>query len=253
MVTDADRAVLEFLAEHRIVRTNQVAQLLGVTYGAARRRLDRLGDKEYLSSKDPYKRQPPHHAITKQGLAVIGSSLPKPKLVHSEFRHDVGLAWLWLAAHAGAFGPLTAIHSERSMLSEDGRAGEDEERFGLRAVGFGPRGGALTHYPDLLLDTAAGHRVAVELELTTKGRARLDTIMRRYAADPRIDAVLYLVDNPGVEHAVRSAVARTGTSALVHVQMARWTEPVGASSHAPATRNAAARNLTARKSQEIAR
>jgi hypothetical protein len=147
------------------------------------------------------------------------------------------------------------------MRSQDGRGAE--ERFGLRAVGFGPRGGALTHYPDLLIDTAAGHRIAVELELTTKGRARLDTILRRYAADPRIDAVLYLVDDPQVARGVQSAVARTGTSALVHVQMARWTEAAGVAPRPPATRNPAARNPTARnpaarnpaarRSQELAR
>jgi hypothetical protein len=227
VVTDADRAVLEFLAEHRFARTNQVAALLGVASGTAGRRLSRLRADGYVESDGIYFRQPNHHLISRRGLAVLHSRLPPPKLDQAAYRHDVGLAWVWLAARAGAFGSLQAIHSEREMRSEDGRAADGEERFALQAAGFGRSGGRLTHYPDLLLETAGGHRVAVELELTGKSRARLEGIMRRYVAEPRIDAVLYIVDDARVAREVRNAAVRAGAGALVHVQSARWTERVG--------------------------
>jgi hypothetical protein len=242
VVTDADRAVLAFLAEHRFVRTNQVAALLGVTSGTAVQRLSRLRREGYIESDGIYFRQPNHHMITRHGLAVIDSRLPLPKFDQREYRHDVGVAYLWLAARAGAFGAVRAMHSDREMRSVDGRAADGVERFGLRTAGSGPKGGPLTHYPDLLLETAAGHRVAVELELTIKSRARLDGIIRRYAADRRVDAVLYLVDGPGVAREVTRAAARAGAADLVHVQAIRWTERAGARhGRAPVPRTAPAR------------
>jgi hypothetical protein len=242
VVTDADRAVLEFLAEHRFARTNQVAALLGVAPSTAAGRLTRLREGGYVESDGLYFRQPNHHAITRPGLAVIDSRLPVPKLDQMLYRHDVGLAWLWLAARDGVFGPQTAVHSERQMRSADGRATDGEERLGLRTVGWGPKGGPLTHYPDLLLQTAGGHRVAVELELTIKSRARLEQILTRYVADRRIDAVLYLVDDPSVAREVSRAAARAGATDLVHIQSVRWTERAGAPrGRAPMERAAPAR------------
>jgi hypothetical protein len=67
-----------------------------------------------------------------------------------------------------------------------------------------------------------GQRVAVELELTGKGRARRDKIMAGYAADPRIDAVLYLVDKPAIARAIQSSARAAGIADEVHVQAFRW-------------------------------
>jgi DNA-binding MarR family transcriptional regulator len=231
VLTEADRTTLEFLAEHRIARVNQIATLLDVTADAAGRRLRRLRASGYVSSQKLYGDQQRHFSITRTGLDVTASRLPVPTVDPMEYRHDIGLGWLWLAARAGAFGKLDAIHPERQMRSADRRAdaGPPAERFGLRAIGSGPNGGVLTHYPDLLLETASGHRVAVELELTAKGPRRLENILRRYLADRRIDAVLYLVDDPLLARHVESAAARVGASDLVHVQWARYTEPAGRS------------------------
>jgi hypothetical protein len=64
--------------------------------------------------------------------------------------------------------------------------------------------------------------VAVELELSSKGRARREGIIAGYGADPRVDAVLYLCDTTAVQRAIRSAAARVGVAPLVHVQRLRW-------------------------------
>ena len=73
-----------------------------------------------------------------------------------------------LAAHAGRFGGVRRVVSEREMRSGDGRAPAAQPRYGVRLGGVGPGGRDRLHYPDMVILTGTGHRVAFELELTTK-------------------------------------------------------------------------------------
>jgi hypothetical protein len=89
-------------------------------------------------------------------------------------------------------------------------------------VGQARRGRERTGYPDLLLIDRDGHRIAVELELSAKDRPRREKILAGYAADARIDAILYLVDRPAIGAAISASARRYGMSDLVHVQAVRW-------------------------------
>ena len=91
------------------------------------------------------------------------------------------------------------------------------EPLGIRLGGLGPGGKPRLHYPDLLVQTA-GCRVALELELSPKGRARREGILAGYGADRRIDAVFYLLESGAMAGAIRSAARRMGVAPLVHVQ-----------------------------------
>jgi hypothetical protein len=254
-LTEKDRTLLEFLAEHRIVRARHVQQLLGVSLRTAQRRLARLGAAGYLEIGQLYTRQPNHYLIKRRGLTAVDSRLSPPRLDQMKYRHDIGMAWIWLAAKTGAFGELTEMHSERQMRSDDARAAADPldngDRFGSRMLGWGPNDGEQIHYPDLVLHTATGHRVAVELELTGKSRARLERIIGRYAADPHVDAVLYLVDDGRRANEVITAARRLGASKMIHVQRARWSERVGpptaATSRTPARARPAPTQRTSRR------
>jgi hypothetical protein len=217
-LTERDRELLAFVAEHRLVLAEHVGALLGVSAATAYGRLRALSGAGLLTSKAIFHGRPGHYQITRQGLAAIDSSLPPPKLDVRGYDHDVGLAWLWLAAKGGAFGELRDIVSERQMRSSDGRPDRHGERFGVRLGGVGAGGRERLHYPDLVLDTASGHRVAVELELTGKGRTRRETILAGYGSDHRIDAVLYLVEDAALARSIRSSAARLGISSLIHVQ-----------------------------------
>jgi hypothetical protein len=92
----------------------------------------------------------------------------------------------------------------------------------VRLGGTGPGGRERLHYPDVLLVDPSGRRIAVELELTAKSRPKLDVILAGYAADPTVDAVLYLVDRRSVGKGVQAMAARLGISDLVHVQSVSW-------------------------------
>jgi hypothetical protein len=228
-ITDRDRALLSFIAQHRLVLTNHIRVLLSISHDAARARLRTLRAGGLLAGERFFHGQPPCWWITGKGLALIGSPLPPPRIDLSSYRHDVGLGWLWLAAEQGAFGPFRELVSERTMRSRDGARARElvdqdqlDDPFGVRLGGVGPAGRERLHYPDLLLITPDGGRIGFELELATKDRARRERILSGYGADPRFDLALYLADRPAVARAVEGSAARLGIGPMVHVQRVRW-------------------------------
>jgi hypothetical protein len=220
-ITDRDRELLAFAAEHRLVLGEHLEVLLGVSGRVALARLRALTRAGFLVRRAVFERGPAWHQVTRPGLAVIGSTLPTPREDLRSHDHDVGVAWLWLAARDGAFGPLEEVLAERRMRSRDAGRDPQAEPFGVRLGGAGPRGGERLHYPDLLLRTADGGRLALELELSPKGRARLETILAGYGADRRIDRVVYLVENRGLARKIASAARQVGVSDVVFIQPVR--------------------------------
>lgn len=232
-------------AEQRLILSAHAQVLLGVSASAASSRMRALARAGYLVQRRIFAGQPINYQITHRGLAAIDSPLPTPQLDLRAHAHDIGLAWVWLAARAGTFGPLKAVVSERTMRSLDGRGDHQTAPasgpLGVRLGGRGPRGQERLHYPDLLLITPDGRRIAVELELTAKGAARRERILAGYGADARVDAVLYLVDRPALATAIRSSARRLGISHHVHVQWVRQparpqARPVLTAQRAPAGR-----------------
>jgi hypothetical protein len=252
-----DIRVLEFLAEHRVAIDSQVQALLGCAPATAHRRLRQLARAGLVEREQVFAGHPAACRITGRGLGVLESRLPAPRVDLKGYRHDVGVAWLWLAAQNGGFGRLEAVVSERTMRSADRRrerpgiapVGEPGpgERYGIGVAASGPRGGLALHYPDLWLETATGHRVAVELELTAKGPRRLERIMLGYAADARVDAVLYLCPTRAMGLRVQAAARRAAISDRVQVQLLSPGSPAGAPGPAVRTRDrqaAAQRGIT---------
>jgi Replication-relaxation len=225
-ITDRDRRMLAFAAEHKLVMARQLAALLGTSEDATAKRLRALRGAGLLSEDRPYAEQPFCYQITRAGLGVIESRLGPPKQVdRAGYRHDVGVGWLWLAAESGVWGELREVVSERWMRSRDrvrDSGAAPGERFGVRLGGTGSAGRERRHYPDLLLVDRDGRRIAVELELSAKNRPRLEGILAGYAADARIDVILYLVDRRSVGRAVQASAARLGIADLVHVQRVQW-------------------------------
>jgi hypothetical protein len=233
LLTPRDRLLLELAAEHRLILADHAATRLGTSRSAARARLRALCASGYMAAVRLFAGQPTCFQISRRGLEVIDSPLPRPQLDVRGYAHDVGLAWLWLAARDGAFGSVREVLSERTLRSRDGLPRRDrpevgaEEPLGVRLGGRGSGGAERLHYPDLLLLTQEGRGVAVELELSSKARARRERILAGYGSDPRFDAVLYLVDRPALAASIRSSARRLGMSQYVHVQWVRQSGPVG--------------------------
>jgi hypothetical protein len=241
LLTARDLSLLGFAAQHRLILAGHAQSLLGVSARVAQRRMTALTRAGYLEARRVFAGQPACYRITRDGLGAAGSDLAPPRLDVRGYAHDVGVAWLWLAARRGAFGPLKALLAERTLRSEDARAaaaaragaalqepGPVTGPYGVRLGGLGAQGRERLHYPDLLLVTEDGRRIAVELELTSKGRSRREGILSGHGADARVSTVLYLVDRPAVGRAVEASARRLGMAALVQVQRVHQTlEPVG--------------------------
>jgi hypothetical protein len=220
------RVILAFAAEHRLLVLEQATCLLGATPEIAEAHLRRLRQAGLIRDARRFACAPAGEQITRAGLRAIGSDLPTPRRSDpGGYLHDVGTGWLWLAARSGTLGPLRQVVSERQMRSADGRVEDRGKRFGVRLGGMGPGGRERLHYPDLLLETRSGHRVALELELTLKSPGRRETILAGYAADPSIDAVVYMVDRPSVARAMTRSARQMGVSHLIHVQAVSFDPP----------------------------
>ena len=234
--SERDTELLEFAANHRLIAREHVQALLGIGPAGATRRLRALADGGLIRYEQPFDRGPGWWRITRKGLRAIESELAPPRPDLGAWRHDLGLAWLHLAARDGAFGELDEVLPERLIRSRDATRAADRQyggRLGVALGGYGPDGRERIHYPDLLLVAPSGHRIAVELELSRKSRDRRRSIMLGYARDRRVDAVLYLVESPSMARSIRTAAAEFGISPKVHVQYVRTPGATGAG-HGPA-------------------
>jgi hypothetical protein len=221
-LTVRDLELLSFAAEYRFVLAAHVEALLGVSAGAADTRLRALTKAGYLRKDWLYHGQPPHYLVERKGLRAVGSTYAKSKIDESCYAHDVGVAWVTMAARHGVWGDAKEVISERRMRSVDASRDSQAEPMGVRLGGFGPTGKERLHYPDMVLVTPAGKRIAFELELTRKSRTRLEGIIAGYAAERRVDAVVYLVEDRTIGHQVQRAAAKYGIQDLVHVHRTRW-------------------------------
>jgi hypothetical protein len=226
---ERDVALLEFAEQHRLILAAQARAVLALTERGTQARLGALCQAGLLTREPNYFRsRPACFLITAAGLKTIGSRLPTPKFDLAAHQHDVGLAWLYLAAQRGKFGPPRHVISEREMRSYDRRADRDGPLHGVRLGGYDARGEERRHYPDLVVELASGHRIAFELELTGKEPRRRERILSAYAADRRIDAVVYLAENAAIQRNVRASAARLGISSRVIVQRCAFPAAAGA-------------------------
>jgi hypothetical protein len=248
IINARDRTLLEFLAEQRVAVRAQLAQLLGVTERTAQLRVDRLERERLLRCADIFSGQAPAVLITRRGLDAVGRTLSEPGLNLQAYGHDVGVGWISLAAHRGAFGMLAAVVSEREMRSHDASPGNelDADKYGIglwrsapASHGRGP--GSDRHYPDLVLVTPRDLKLAIELELSGKSDARLRGVMSSYVIDRRYARVLYLVPDRKLGARVEAAARWAGAEALVGVQLVESSRPAGANTALARGRTATAR------------
>jgi hypothetical protein len=257
-LTDRDRALLGFSVEHRLVLERQLERLVGTDKGKLTGRLRALTGAGYLRAGRAFDER--FYQVRRPGLAALDSELPEPRFHPGGYKHDVGLAWLWLAARDGTFGPMRAVIAERRLRSHDGVDERPGEPHGVRLGGYDRRGAERLHYPDLLLIDSRARRVAVELELTAKGRDRRELILAGYGADNRIDRVLYVVENNPRGRAIRRLVEQSaGAMGLSDRVQFQFVKPIRLTADKPAQpeplsrRRSAGERVSARRATEAAR
>lgn len=152
-----DAQLLLLVGEQYAVTVEQLASLIGRTHRTARWLRDRWRKAGWVSSRQLEAGGPSYIWLTRQGTRVAQSPYrtwePNPAL----------------ASH------IEAVTVTRLLLERQLRLGEWQSERTL-AKTYGPRSQTRLHLPDAVLLTTEG-RIAVEVELSLKSRARLETIV----------------------------------------------------------------------------
>jgi hypothetical protein len=193
-LTDRDLELLRFAAAHRFVLASQVEVWLGAHEVVAYRRLKGLVRAGLMIYERLFHARPGCYRVSTSGLAVVESSLPRPTIDLRTYRHDIGAVWLWLAVGLGQLGGDRGVLSERQMRSHDQRPDQGGASFAIPLGGYAPSGKPRVHFPDVVLVDEHGARTGFELELTLKSRSRLEAICAGYAADCRVERIVYITD-----------------------------------------------------------
>jgi hypothetical protein len=205
-VNGRDLEVLEFIARFGTVPRQAAAEWSGVgrsVHLARERRLRLAGLLEVRHAFADHERL---LVATAAGLRACGRAelrlaRPSPATVG----HEATLA------HLGA----SLEHSGERLLSE--REILALERAEGRRVFSAALGNDRAHRPDLIRLAPGDGAEAIEVELTTKGAARLDAILRawRFAvAEQRFTGVVYHC-SPRTRRFVEAAIERTATGQMI--------------------------------------
>src|SRR4051794_6306358 len=162
--------------------------------------------------------EPGVYLATRLGLDAAGLPFDRPARISAgRVAHQVAATWLALELDA-QHGAERVVY-ERELRTVDGNGGPPP--YAVELGGRLPSGRARLHYPDFaVLEDGDDRPVAVELELTAKGRARLESILRAYVRARHVSRACYYVGGPAVERAVVAAVRSVRAERVVEVR--RW-------------------------------
>jgi hypothetical protein len=213
----------------------QVADRFGLGRAVSYARLSGLVGLGLLEHTRIFHGAPGIYVATRRGLASVGLALPPARVDLRSYEHDLALSDL-VTRLEREFGD-EEIATEREMRAADSPlriAPLQLPRFAIPLAGargqplLTPAGHCRLHFPDCTVVgiSEPDSVVAVELERTPKGRARLRRILAGYVAARHIKAVRYYVVGERVLGLVESEIESLAARPLVSVQ--RW----GDSSHA---------------------
>jgi DNA-binding MarR family transcriptional regulator len=171
-ISERDARLLLLIAEQYAVTVDQLAQLIGRTYRTARWLRDRWQKAGWVESRQLAASGPSFLWLTREGGRVA----------QSPYR-------IW-QPNPGLAKHIEAVTETRLLLERQLRLGEwQSER--MLAKTYGPRSQLRLHLPDAVL-ISEQTRIAVEVELTLKSRARLEEIVRDLGE--RYQQVWYFAD-----------------------------------------------------------
>lgn len=195
-ISERDKQLLLLIGEQYAITITQLARLIGRTERTARWLRDRWRKARWVESRQLEAGGPAFIWLTDRGSRAIGSPYrrwePKPAL----------------AAH------IAAVTDTRLLLEQQLRLGDWECERAL-AKSYGWRSDTRLHLPDGVLATGEG-RIAIEVELSLKSRARLETIVDDLAE--RYERVWYFAASRLVPTLRELAAAARWQNVHVHHQ-----------------------------------
>lgn len=209
-ISRRDLEVLEFVARFGVVSREAVAAWAGTAQTCTLSRERRLREAQLVEVRCGVWGEGKLLAATRAGLALCGRGELRPaRFSLATARHEATVAEL--AAQMEQAGERTL--SEREIAAHERERGERSLSAELGARRF--------HRADLMRVGADDEPPeAIEVELTAKGQARLDELLRAWrwaVAERRLRRVVYRCP-PRIRGVVERAVERTGTEAAVAVE-----------------------------------
>ena len=174
--------------------------------------------RPHLPTPRPGSTSPPAWA------AAVDLELPPARVVLRTYAYDLELSSLVIEMEC-EFG-REAVKTEREMRAADTPAAESRlpptvcraPKRRTRAAAAHPRWPFPAAFPDCAIVLGADRALAVQLERTAKGRARLPGIVSAYVSARHIAAVRYYARAPRVRELVGREVAARGAQSLIEVR-----------------------------------
>jgi hypothetical protein len=209
-ISRRDLEVLEFVARFGVVSREAVAQWAGTAQTCTLTRERRLREAGLVEVRCGVWGEGKLVACTRAGLALCGRGELRPaRFSLATVRHESTVAEIAAALERSG----ERVLSEREIVAREREQG--------RRVLSAELSGERFHRADLLRVGEGGEPPeAIEVELTAKGQARLDELLRgwRWAvAERRLSSVTYRCP-PRIRALLERAVERTSTQTAITVE-----------------------------------
>lgn len=210
-LTERDASVLRWIAEQDIVMQDVVQQLLGRASSGTKRHFERATGaplalrntnriiarwkaEELIEERKKFAHRPKYYWVTAKGMWEMGLPYHVRRQASQRWDdidhcHEINRVRLWMENGSDGLLKLDHWYSERALRANYVPA-DDAEKSGQRA-----------HTPDAIIEaqikTPKGWRagrVALEIELSEKGKARLSRITNALNMGSEQDAVWYFVN-----------------------------------------------------------
>ena len=182
-LTRKDRDVLRWVNKAGFVTIELIALKFNIALSTAYGRVKKLVDHHYLQHHKIYYGLPGIYCVAKRGMEWIGNNLPLIKNIPTgSYDHDLQVTKVMLMLSQKYNCEFISERELRCLRAQDG--------IGQRK-----------HIPDgeLLLHDK---KIAVEVELSTKGNRRLQKIMNEYMKNFDIHEVWYFCGNNEIKRQV---------------------------------------------------
>lgn len=184
---ERDKAILQWVNGFGFASVEQIREFMQVGDTAAYVRVKKLVDSGYLKRERILHGHARIHTLTKKAILASGDALAPLSIVNlGTFRHDFQLIDLSLMLERQTGGRFTP----------DRRIRHDEGLSGVGQPG---------HIPDGHLHIGEDKPIAIELELSVKSRARIQSIIHAYGGNLAVREVWYYTDQPDVSRAILKA------------------------------------------------
>lgn len=208
-ISGRDLEVLGFIARFGVVSRDAVALWAGTAQTCTFTRERRLREAALIEVRCGVWGEGKLIACTRSGLALCGHGDLRPaRFSPATVRHEVAVAEL-----------AATIESRGARTLSEREIGAREREEGARHLSA-ELGSGRFHRADLLRVHDDGLPEAIEVELTAKGTARLDQILRawrRAVGERRLSRVTYRCP-PHTRSVLERAVERTSTQAAILVE-----------------------------------